>query len=191
MDIRPRPERKGPLGFIPGSRMFPSDILLADVAHLAEAYPKDVPMALICQSGRRAAELCPLLRAAGFKHVEPLLGGMLAWSAAGLPVCGLQKPLTVDTPAVESLERFPRILAACYLASTVEHADDPKWDGLDPLELVQKLVQEERRGNARTSGFVLERVIDRLAEVARLRGFPLTLVRENVDRMTLALSRAA
>lgn len=189
VDIRTRAERVGGLGYIPGSRMFPGDLLAADTAILADAYPEDTALAIVCQSGRRSAEICPALHAAGFRRARSMQGGMLAWGAAGFPCCGVTEPLVEDVPVVSAVERFPRILAACFVASTAEHAGrDPMWHGKDPAEVVRALVAEEQRGG-RVSVAVMERVLDRLAEIARLRGFPLETIQWNVDRMSAALHR--
>lgn len=190
VDIRSRAERLAGIGYIPGSRLFPGELLAADSALLEDAYAKDMPLAIVCQSGRRSAELCPYLWAAGFLRARSLQGGMLAWGAAGLPTCAVVEPLPQDVPLVTRIDRFPRVLAACFVASTAEHAGpDPMWEGRDPAELVRALVSEEQRGAPHTTVSTLERVLDRLAEIARMRGFPLEVIQWNVDRMSAALRR--
>ena len=51
---------------------------------LAEV-PKDQPVVVYCRTGRRSAEAAAILREAGYTSVYDL-GGIQAWSAAGLPV---------------------------------------------------------------------------------------------------------
>lgn len=190
VDVRGRPERSAGVGFIPGSRMFPADVLLADVSLLSDAYSRDTPIALVCLSGRRSRELCPRLREAGFTRVGSVAGGVLGWRAAGLPACAVEPPDPASVPTVPALSRFPRVLAACFLASTAEHAGpDPTWDGLDPVQAVRHILAEEQRGAAAPSPAAIERTLDRLAEMARLRGFPLDVIQANVDGMTEALRR--
>lgn len=192
IDIRSRAERAAGLGYIPGSRLFPADLLRADLALLSDAYPRDTPLALVCQSGRRTEELIPLLQAAGFTRVASLDGGILAWRAAGLPACAVDPPDPTNVPAVPDLGRFPRVLAACFLASTVEHAgSDPTWDGKDPVKTVAEILAEEQHGAPSISPAALERTLDRLGEMARLRGFPIEVIRTNLDLMSAALRKVA
>lgn len=192
VDIRGRVERAAGLGYIPGSRVFPADLLLADASLLAEAYARDTPIALVCQSGRRAEELCSHLAAAGFTRVGVLAGGVLGWRAAGLPACAVEPPAPGSVPVVTDLGRFPRVLGACFLASTAEHASpDPTWGGLDPVQAVRAILAEEQRGAPAPTAAALERTLDRLAEMARARGFPLDVIRTNLDAMSAALRRVA
>lgn len=46
------------------------------------------PLAVICGSGYRSAVISSLLRARGHEGVRNVIGGMSAWSNAGLPVAG-------------------------------------------------------------------------------------------------------
>ena len=43
-------------------------------------------MAVHCKSGYRSAIACSVLERAGFENVANVVGGLDAWSAAGLPV---------------------------------------------------------------------------------------------------------
>ena len=141
---------------------------------------------------RTARRLIPLLQAAGFTRVASLDGGILAWRAAGLPACAVDPPDPTNVPAVPALGRFPRVLAACFLASTVEHAgSDPTWDGKDPVKTVAEILAEEQRGAPSISPAALERTQDRLGEMARLRGFPIEVIRTNLDLMSAALRKVA
>ena len=190
IDIRPRAERAGGLGYVPGSRLFPADLLRADPKLLEDSYPLDTPLAIACLTGSRSIAVCAHLRAAGFRHTVSLAGGVLAWRAAGLPACGVDDPPADDVPAVSSLERFARVMTACFVASTAElAAADPLWEGSDPSQLVREICAEEQARAAQLTPAVLERAVDRVAEIARLRGFPLAMIQSNVDRMLAALRR--
>jgi hydroxyacylglutathione hydrolase len=52
---------------------------------LAEV-PRDRPVAVVCGSGYRATVAASVLRRAGYTDVCNVIGGMMAWKAAGLPV---------------------------------------------------------------------------------------------------------
>jgi rhodanese-related sulfurtransferase len=53
--------------------------------------PKDRPVYVICNSGHRSSLACSILQQKGFKNVTNVVGGMMAFSAAGLvgacPIC--------------------------------------------------------------------------------------------------------
>jgi|CXWL01.1.fsa_nt_gi rhodanese-related sulfurtransferase len=51
---------------------------------------KDKPIAVICRSGRRSANVVKLLKSAGYSQVSNVSGGMIAWENAGLEV--VRKP---------------------------------------------------------------------------------------------------
>ena len=53
--------------------------------------PRDEPVVLVCESGSRSAIGASLLAAAGFRDVANLVGGMVAWREA-------QLPLELDSP---------------------------------------------------------------------------------------------
>ncbi len=48
--------------------------------------PRDRPIAVVCGSGYRASVAASLLLGAGCDDVANVLGGMSAWSEAGLPM---------------------------------------------------------------------------------------------------------
>lgn len=68
-------------GMIPGAVHIPLGSL---TARLAEIDPSR-PVIAICRSGNRSARATALLESAGYR-VDNMMGGMLAWSEAGLPV---------------------------------------------------------------------------------------------------------
>lgn len=47
---------------------------------------KSKPVLVYCRSGSRSAAAASKMRAAGFKEVYELQGGIMKWNAAGLPV---------------------------------------------------------------------------------------------------------
>jgi rhodanese-related sulfurtransferase len=82
LDVREREELQSPLGAIPGARHVPLDELRGRV----EEIPRDKPVIAVCHAGMRSGQATVILRAAGFSEVANLRGGMLLWSALGLPV---------------------------------------------------------------------------------------------------------
>lgn len=84
VDVREAAEFTGPLGHIAGARLLPLASLLAEQAGLR----RDQPVVTVCRSGTRSAQAAVQLRQAGFDAVANLAGGMLRWTAEGLPVEG-------------------------------------------------------------------------------------------------------
>jgi hydroxyacylglutathione hydrolase len=48
--------------------------------------PHDTPLVLVCRTGSRSAIGASLLAREGFHNVANLVGGVVAWEAAGRPV---------------------------------------------------------------------------------------------------------
>lgn len=69
-------------GFIPGAEHVP----LGSVEAQAVGWNKDDEIILICRSGNRSGRAAELLVRRGFHRVMNMSGGMLAYTAAGLPV---------------------------------------------------------------------------------------------------------
>ena len=82
IDVREPHEFTGELGHIAGSRLVP----LASVLDAARDWPRDEELVIVCRSGNRSGRAAQALAAAGFTRVMNLVGGMLAWNAAGLPI---------------------------------------------------------------------------------------------------------
>lgn len=82
VDVREPDELTGELGHIRGVEPVP----LATLAARASSWRKQDEILLVCRSGARSSRGAELLVAAGFQKVMNLAGGMLAYSAAGLPV---------------------------------------------------------------------------------------------------------
>ena len=79
VDVREPDERAE--SHIPGSRHIP----LGELPDRLSELPVDKPVALICRSGGRSS-VAAAEAAEEIKRVSDVRGGMLAWSAAGLPV---------------------------------------------------------------------------------------------------------
>ena len=52
----------------------------------ARTWNRDDELVIVCRSGARSARAAEALAAMGFRRVMNLTGGMLAYTAAGLPV---------------------------------------------------------------------------------------------------------
>ena len=70
------------LGTLPGAREIP----LAVFPRSLDGLDRSAPVLVYCASGYRSQVAASVLDAAGFADVSDLLGGYLAWEAAGLPV---------------------------------------------------------------------------------------------------------
>jgi rhodanese-related sulfurtransferase len=81
IDVREADELTSSLGRIDVAEHVPLDA----VERAAEHWDRDAPVVLVCRSGRRSERAAETLRALGFRRVASLTGGMLAWSAQGLP----------------------------------------------------------------------------------------------------------
>lgn len=191
VDIRPAAERLGELGFIPGSRSVPDTALLS---HRRQAFWEFEPgdrLALACLTGRRSEALVPMVKAMGFAEVGNLKGGILAWSAAHLPLCTGWVGSTGRPIDEEALAGLPRAIASCFVAESVENAlNRDLMDAFNPMEAVREIFAQERVSWQHPSPVGLVRVLDALAEKARRRGHPLDRIADNVSSV-LASVRAA
>lgn len=84
IDVREPQEFTGELGHIAGAELVP----LATIAAALAPWDRQRAVVLICRSGRRSEQAANALVAAGFARVMNMVGGMLAWNAAGLPIAG-------------------------------------------------------------------------------------------------------
>lgn len=82
IDVREVVEWNGPLGHIAGAELVP----LATVPAVALHWKKDTTYLLVCRSGARSGRAAASLANAGFPRVYNLLGGMMGWNEANLPV---------------------------------------------------------------------------------------------------------
>lgn len=69
-------------GHIPGSVHIPLGQLAARVSEV----PADRVVVVVCRSGNRSAQGRDILRDAGLDRVTSMAGGVIDWSAAGLPL---------------------------------------------------------------------------------------------------------
>jgi rhodanese-related sulfurtransferase len=79
IDVRQPEEREA--GRIAGDRF----IELAELPSQVEAIDRDRPVVFYCRSGSRSAMATEAFRGAGF-DAHNMLGGLLEWDAAGLPL---------------------------------------------------------------------------------------------------------
>lgn len=82
IDVREPREYSADLGHIAGSLLMP----LGELEAAAQRWPRSPSYVLVCRSGSRSAMGGELLEKMGFASVANLVGGMLAWNKAGLPV---------------------------------------------------------------------------------------------------------
>ena len=80
VDVRSAAETAG--GTIPGAVEIP----LAVLADSLDGLDRNLPVVAYCASGYRSVVAASRLAAAGFRDVSDLLGGYVAWQAAGLPL---------------------------------------------------------------------------------------------------------
>jgi rhodanese-related sulfurtransferase len=82
VDVRAPEEYTGELGHAPRSELLP----LGSLENAAEDWDRDEEIVLLCRSGARSGRGATLLASMGFRRVMNMVGGMLAWNAAGLPI---------------------------------------------------------------------------------------------------------
>lgn len=82
VDVREPDEYVGELGHIAGAELVP----LASVMAKAPEWNKDEEILLVCKSGGRSGNAAQALTRAGFGKAMNMVGGMLAWNAAGRPI---------------------------------------------------------------------------------------------------------
>ncbi|GEM_PF-2932090 len=182
-DVRSWDERRGDIGFIPGSRWVGSEVDLAALLPLLSTIDPSQAIVLVCLSGRRSAEMRDTLEAACGRTFHNLEGGMLSWRAEELPTSGIALLEQTDIPKIESLEDFPKLVRSCFVAEWAMVVEDT--DNFDPVEAVQEIIGDV----INTQDVSLEAVfdaIDRLAELARRFGHPLDHIAFNIDRMNAA-----
>ncbi|GAC1352314.1 MAG: MBL fold metallo-hydrolase [Polyangiales bacterium] len=83
LDVREPEEFVGELGHIEGSLLVPMDALAHRLPKLVGYLDREV--VVVCRAGARSASAGAILRAAGFKRVFNLEGGMLRWVDCKLP----------------------------------------------------------------------------------------------------------
>lgn len=82
VDIREVNEWDGPDGRLEGSEHIP----MGAFPNAADGWDRDGRVVLVCRSGGRSDRLATELEGLGFKAVASLTGGLLKWTALGLPL---------------------------------------------------------------------------------------------------------
>jgi rhodanese-related sulfurtransferase len=178
IDLRPQEERMGELGFVPGSRT------CKDEEELLELAARE-PVVVMCLSGRRSTAQLARLKARGAAARE-LDGGLLAWRAAGLPVC---EPLIVaDAPTLGTLSDAPRKIASCFVAEQVELALD-RDEEIDALALLRAIFAEQGVSWEAPDKEGLYRVLDAAGAQSLRLGNTLDRVARNMSRYYAAVQR--
>ena len=179
IDLRPQSERMEGMGFVPGSLGVPMVSDAARYAELVRAAAGGRTPVLVCLSGSRA-RTCSQEAGGVLPYLE---GGVLAWAAEGLPLCGLQRPAT-DEPSI-SLSEVPRHIAACFVGELAELAlDRPE---LDPLQMLEGCFARAGVSMESPSLEGILRVLDQAALTSLELGTPLARVAANVDHMLARL----
>lgn len=104
VDVREWPEFAS--GHIDAARLIP----LGELRARSEELDRNSPVVCICRSGVRSAQAAQLLQALGFERVYQLVGGVLAWGQAGLPLVGNARARWV-------LERQVRLAFGIFLVT--------------------------------------------------------------------------
>jgi len=91
VDVREPEEFVGELGHIAGSQLLPLGELVERVENGEDRttlFPgaPGRPLLVICRSGNRSGKACALLGEAGLARATNLVGGMLEWNRADLPI---------------------------------------------------------------------------------------------------------
>jgi sulfur dioxygenase len=81
LDVRTHAEFDGELGHLQGALLVPLDELRARATEV----PKDKPVVVVCQTGKRSALGTVILTKAGHSKVANAAGGMVRWRELGLP----------------------------------------------------------------------------------------------------------
>lgn len=69
-------------GHVEGAVLIP----LGELETRIDEIPVDRDVLIICRSGNRSSQARDILRSAGFDQTTSIMGGINAWTAAGLPV---------------------------------------------------------------------------------------------------------
>ena len=170
IDIRPLEERRGELGFIPGS------IALGAAHELGDLVDRDgLPIVVYCTSGRRSAAFIEGLDGEVAERMKNLDGGVLAWGAQGLPL------VSEDVDVHESdasAQAFLLGLRSCFIGQLVETILEFDLD-LDPLELFEQIESRVREKEHADSAELLRDLVDHAAHLSRLLGTPLDAIARN------------
>lgn len=187
IDIRPREERYSELGWIPASLSL-SGVGAERLSWLREQLEGSETAVLYCTSGRRSEKTLAILGAEYPRPLAHLRGGVLGWSAAGLPTCGL---VDVEPPdfllSLEAPSQFRQALTSCFVAATMESTLSD--DDADPMQTLRSCYEIEGVSWEDPSIDDLYYVIDRMALASRRLGGDLATIVENTNTMHEALER--
>lgn len=81
LDVRSSAELSGEFGKLEDALSLPLDELRARIAEV----PRDKPVVVLCQTGKRSAIASQILRSAGHEETASLAGGIQRWRELGLP----------------------------------------------------------------------------------------------------------
>jgi sulfur dioxygenase len=81
LDVRNEQEFQGDLGHVEGSMLIP----LSELRQRINEVPKEKPVVVICQSGKRSAMATQILQTDGFKQTANIAGGLINWTKLTLP----------------------------------------------------------------------------------------------------------
>jgi len=82
VDVRDPDEFTGELGHVPCAELVP----LRNIPSASTSWNRDEAIVLVCRSGSRSGQAAHALTASGFRRVVNMVGGMLAWNEARLPI---------------------------------------------------------------------------------------------------------
>jgi rhodanese-related sulfurtransferase len=96
VDIRPAAQRRRE-GDVPGALVVERNVLEwrfdpASDARLPEASGYDVDVIVLCSEGYTSSLAADALRTLGLHRATDVIGGFVAWAAAGLPTTGGSRP---------------------------------------------------------------------------------------------------
>jgi rhodanese-related sulfurtransferase len=96
VDIRPDAQRRRE-GDVPGALVVERNVLEwrfdpASDARLPEATGYDVDVIVLCSEGYTSSLAADALRTLGLHRATDVIGGFVAWAAAGLPTTGGSRP---------------------------------------------------------------------------------------------------
>ena len=82
IDVREPHEFTGELGHVPGSELVP----MREFPDITDDWDKDVEVVFVCRSGNRSGRVAALLASLGFTRMMNMVGGMIAYNRANLPM---------------------------------------------------------------------------------------------------------
>ena len=187
LDVRPLAERHGDLGWLPASQHIPTESVASTAAWL-QGVAHSEPVIVYCSSGRRSEQYASHLRHDFAGPVANLSGGVLGWTAVGLPTCGTSKrPLPNYLDSVRDVEGFQSALRSCFVAEMMEQSAQSGVE-FDVMALLQTCFEEEPVDWS-VPVPDLHRLIDRIALASRRVGTDWGTIAANTDMMVSALAR--